>query len=976
MFCFVAACGGGGGGGPTPPPPTAAECENRGQTLRNGICTTPTNTECHTRNQRLNNAGTACRALIATDCQTNGMVLYNNSCAAPSNMACRSQNMGFDSATTMCRALIAADCQVEKRVLENGLCTASDALCRNQNMGFDSATTMCRPPTNTECRTRNQRLNDERTACRPLTAADCQMDGQILNSATNVCRPPTDTECRNRNMRLNNAATACRPLTAADCMADGGTINTEMTKCIFQKAAACLLNGRKLIGGTCMPDAATEIARSAAPLSLIQANYAYTQGYNGQGVTIGISDGIGSLGITISAGFHEDLAANYVSISLRLPSDSIGASFAKTPVTLIQHGIGVAAVAVAAKNDIGIVGVAPQAKWAFQNYAPMNNWFLNFAGKVPIVNLSYRSMNALSEVPFRGNPRYNGQPVEFNFYDAARRIVPVPLGYEPFWQATLNWQPFDFAITTGNYRTTITSTLREYIKSYAKAAEDTDTIFVWAAGNNGWHRGNLTRYPTDFTDAIWGKLPLTMSIPTADSMAPALNPKLRDKWLAVVAFDEDRATLGLLAGFSNGCGGAKMWCLAAPGSITVASYDSSSGTVQARYINAQGTSGAAPHVSGALALLKSAAPMLPMTIIHGIILTTATDYGDKGVDDVFGWGLVNVAAAITLIENMKTAGSTAINLRDLQFTVPQELSHITARMDDSAAIALEITDGTYYNLPLSKIAKTQTANNNQPTTAPDLHDLDSSLSDYADKNYSALPFFTRKSGGGVLLQTKEDGLRPFASFDGKNNIKNSTYQQLGFRWQKTQNSFGVVAEISHIMENDSFWGLNFGALGNMSAQTEQAKLLLSGDLDTQWSGFAGFEHAQARGILSNSAAGNFIVGIEDATAAGWTAGLERRGLFSRDDKLRFLARQKTRISGGGLILETPQASGGFTEAFYGEIQQKLETRRTVIPMREQSSVIWGIGYATEGERATWSAAVEHDDGHSDTSLSAQWEYEF
>lgn len=63
-----------------------------------------------------------------------------------------------------------------------------------------------------------------------------------------------------------------------------------------------------------------------------------------------------------------------------------------------------------------------------------------------------------------------------------------------------------------------------------------------------------------------------------------------------------------------------------------------------------GTSMAAPHVTGAVALiaedgLNKNTPLTPAQIAS-IIKNSATDLGKKGVDAVYGWGLLNVPAAL------------------------------------------------------------------------------------------------------------------------------------------------------------------------------------------------------------------------------------------------------------------------------------------------------------------------------------------
>jgi subtilisin family serine protease len=63
------------------------------------------------------------------------------------------------------------------------------------------------------------------------------------------------------------------------------------------------------------------------------------------------------------------------------------------------------------------------------------------------------------------------------------------------------------------------------------------------------------------------------------------------------------------------------------------------------YFNASGTSVAAPHVAGALALLLSAFPNLSVDQQSAALTTTAVDLGPAGPDNTYGAGRLNVLAA-------------------------------------------------------------------------------------------------------------------------------------------------------------------------------------------------------------------------------------------------------------------------------------------------------------------------------------------
>ena len=68
-----------------------------------------------------------------------------------------------------------------------------------------------------------------------------------------------------------------------------------------------------------------------------------------------------------------------------------------------------------------------------------------------------------------------------------------------------------------------------------------------------------------------------------------------------------------------------------------------------RYKNGKiqnGTSMATPAVAGTAALIKQKYPWMYGNLIRQTLITTATDIGEKGVDSVYGWGLLNISKAV------------------------------------------------------------------------------------------------------------------------------------------------------------------------------------------------------------------------------------------------------------------------------------------------------------------------------------------
>ncbi|MCP4564806.1 MAG: S8 family serine peptidase [Bosea sp.] len=110
--------------------------------------------------------------------------------------------------------------------------------------------------------------------------------------------------------------------------------------------------------------------------------------------------------------------------------------------------------------------------------------------------------------------------------------------------------------------------------------------------------------------------------------------------IAVVAVDRDRK----IASFSNYCGIAAAWCLAAPGVDVFSTVTPDKGISPTEpYSRSSGTSMAAPHVAGAAALVREAFPFMTAPQVVQSILTTATDLGSP---EIYGWGLLNVGKAV------------------------------------------------------------------------------------------------------------------------------------------------------------------------------------------------------------------------------------------------------------------------------------------------------------------------------------------
>ena len=247
------------------------------------------------------------------------------------------------------------------------------------------------------------------------------------------------------------------------------------------------------------------------------------------------------------------------------------------------------------------------------------------------------------------------------------------------------------------------------------------TVVVFAQGDNGYNseNGMVKLYNADGTEAQeLGTDGVTMvdkrvawkdiaggggNLGTAHArLASMETATLGGKWLSVIALEDINPAPDVeelrIADFSNGCGDAKAYCLGAPGveitsssvalvAVAALEADRKTGTFS-------GTAQAAAHVSGAVAVLKSAFTHLEPDELVEVILVTADDLGIAGVDEIYGYGALNLARAVEPI------GPRTICLPSYTMTTGQTM------MDDTGcenkALATGITlDNSGITLPTS-----------------------------------------------------------------------------------------------------------------------------------------------------------------------------------------------------------------------------------------------------------------------------------
>jgi bacillopeptidase F len=126
----------------------------------------------------------------------------------------------------------------------------------------------------------------------------------------------------------------------------------------------------------------------------------------------------------------------------------------------------------------------------------------------------------------------------------------------------------------------------------------------------------------------------------------------------------------------------------APGVNVKTSSLTYGGIILKSYTQVSGTSFAAPHAAGAMALLLNAFPGLKAANVEWALKATAMDLGDPGPDNDYGYGLLDVAAAYRYLKSNPPLDPTPPKTSGLRAT-PQSTQGIstatlTATGDDSA----------------------------------------------------------------------------------------------------------------------------------------------------------------------------------------------------------------------------------------------------------------------------------------------------
>ena len=287
-----------------------------------------------------------------------------------------------------------------------------------------------------------------------------------------------------------------------------------------------------------------------------------------------------------------------------------------------SHGTAVAGVAAGARN-VGLPGSAHGVAW-------------NANIKVFAVALGSRG------------PNYVYNPADLTNFSQQEQSLnrwfsrPLAAGVD-----ILNLSFSLPGMIEGYSEQTLRTALGNVIQTMAQAGASEKALLVWAASNSHGETCSPDSTAAECKLDGQGNLKVDATSPSVLAGLPAKISELRGHVVAVVSVGED----GEISHFSNRCGIAADWCLAAPGENIRAPYfgpgnGNDTGTTVRSYRGVNGTSVAAPMVSGGLALMKQLfRGQLANTALLSRLFATADKSGRYASRSIYGQGLMDLGAA-------------------------------------------------------------------------------------------------------------------------------------------------------------------------------------------------------------------------------------------------------------------------------------------------------------------------------------------
>lgn len=375
-------------------------------------------------------------------------------------------------------------------------------------------------------------------------------------------------------------------------------------------------------------------------LSMINASAAYARGSTGKNITIGITDS----GLDTS---HSEIDVTRINAGSALEYDNY-----KPTTSDKRHGTMVASIAagsLTSEDDNPMHGVAFEAEIFF------------VAIELAEPDDTYEPIDLGDGSGGDPDPNFEGTD---NFFEwvasvyTSRNIDIVNNSYG----FSGNIEDYSEDIIRNAFPKTIAALAQENTNPADR------TIFVWAAGNAGGYADSSI---LDENGNVKCDQDVNFCSPEVYPGMTYFIDEVQGHSIAVVSVDEE----GVISDFSNRCGLAAEFCIAAPGESVIGAYPTSTDdlgiyadvpneeclTDNSCFARISGTSFAAPMVSGALAVLfEHFEGQLGSTEIVTRLFATANDNGIYSDSSIYGHGLMDLNAATNPVGALSVTTTNSI----------------------------------------------------------------------------------------------------------------------------------------------------------------------------------------------------------------------------------------------------------------------------------------------------------------------------
>lgn len=452
-------------------------------------------------------------------------------------------------------------------------------------------------------------------------------------------------------------------------------------------------------------------------------------------------------------------------------------------------------------------------------------------------------------------------------------------------------------------------------------------------------------------------------------------PEYSDYVLGVVAIDQNDQ----IADFSNRCGMAADFCLAAPGTGILSTIPGN------QYAYADGTSMAAPHVTGAITVLASNFPELTGAEITRILKDTARDLGAPGVDEIYGHGALDLENAMApqgsmvfqssgtlgektyMVEDSHISASGGLD-RALKTTLSRQKIIVTDRYDRAYATQMDDFVGSGADIHRDKsmmmgyaLGKADTAR--VSSEASTLSFSFSGLSALAEPGQIdpalTAPYAALLHDAGGMRYSTDIGFAEI-SFSGAASAYGDhapgSYYSAEARTKLGKH--GLTLGLGHLSEKSAFLGTDVsGAFGeHLDAHTDF--LSIKGDFSLAdrysllLSGAFGQSDFSGSGMLKSG---------KDIATRSFGIGITSRDTLFSGDRLQIAMVQPMSVSGGTMAISVPTGLGAAVD---GQRSDEVEMSSTRIDMEHSTAPVdLKIGYEIEalGGRIALGAAMRNGD---------------